>query len=118
MSRLKQTIDGATTRYECEDLDAGLPLHAHAPGPLEHDVHCLVGAVIVYLHPADHYVVRAGETAHPDTTRWHGIVPIIAGSVFVNTNDADNGQSNTVLESPHSAPQWVLDIRDQLISQE
>jgi hypothetical protein len=115
MSRLKQNINGSSVRYECEDLDAGLQMHAHPPGSgQEHDIHCEVGSLIVYIHPDEHYIVKAGETIKPDTTKWHGIVPLEAGTVFINTNDLDNGVSSTVLESPHNAPSWVLAIKENI----
>lgn len=116
MSRLKVSITGRATRYECEDLDAGVVMHAHKPGGgQEHDIHCVQGAVIVYLHPDEFHVVRAGETLKPDTSRWHGLVPLEAGTVFVNTCGAENEAFESVLDSPHQAPYWVLKLRDELI---
>lgn len=116
MSRLKQAITGRSARFECEDLDAGLPMHAHQPNSgMEHDIRCEVGAILVYVHPDQHHVVRAGQTLQVDTTRWHGIVPLEVGAVFVNTGGVDLGDSSsTVLESPHHAPDWVLAIRASL----
>ena len=108
MSRLHITVSGTASHYECEDMDAGLPLHAHAPGsPAEHDIRCDVGRLLVYLHPDGVHILEAGETLNFDNSRWHGIVPLTVGAQFTNTSRMVQDDAETVLESPHNAPEWV-----------
>jgi hypothetical protein len=112
MSRLKVSIRGTASSYECEDLDAGLPMHAHQPGSqMEHDVHCTAGSLIVYVHPNEHHILHAGETLNFDATRWHGLVPLEIGTKFTNTSNLIQDDFDSVLESPHNAPDWVLELR-------
>ena len=117
MSRLKYSVNGSKAYYECEDLDAGLIMHAHPPGSgMEHDIHCTKGSLLVYVHPNKHFIVNSGETLEIDTTLWHGIIPLEIGTKFMNTNSVDGGTFETVIESPHQAPDWVLKIRDSIQS--
>lgn len=114
MSRLKVSTRGCASYYECEDLDAGLPLHAHQPGSgLEHDVKCVAGAVLVWGTSGWWRILRAGDAPLEfDSTSWHGLVPLSVGTAFVNTSITAQGDFESVLDSPHLAPSWVLDARD------
>jgi hypothetical protein len=102
---------GRAVSYECEDLDAGLPMHAHAPGSgMEHDIRCDAGRILVWVHPDEAHVLEAGQRLAIDTTRWHGIVPLTLGAAFTNTTQGfEHEAATTVLDSPHHAPPWVID---------
>lgn len=120
MARLKQQITGTHIRYEAEDLDAGIGTHAHPPGSeMEHTTTCNAGACIVYIlgwkgAPSEARVLQEGESLDFDSTRWHGVVPLTVGATWTNiTAGITQDDMSTVLESPHNAPQWVLDFRSK-----
>lgn len=83
-------------------MDAGLPLHAHAPGSgLEHNVRCDSGRIVVFIHPDERHVLETGQTLSFDTTRWHGIAPLTVGACFTNTAQTSQPEFHSVLESRH-----------------
>lgn len=109
MSHLRVDIVGRVSTYTCIDLEAGLPLHAHAPnGGMEHDVFCESGSLIVFIHPNTTRTLVAGSRFKFDTTLWHGIYPLEVGTVFINTAQAEQPEFHSILESPHNAPEWAL----------
>lgn len=124
MARLKQDIYESGllfgSRYECEDLDAGLPMHAHTPVTGgDHNVICLRGSIIIYGDDW-HHVLKAGDVFDFDATLRHGIVPMNVGATFLNLSiigrpaSADAmtyDQKHTVLDCPHGAPEWVLKLQ-------
>jgi quercetin dioxygenase-like cupin family protein len=115
MNRLKIDVMGTSTRYECEDMYAGLPAHAHKPNSgLEHNIHCIKGEILVYVLPETYKILKAGDIYEFDSTQWHGIVPIEEGAVFVNTSTTLQEDFHSVLDSAHNAPDWVLRIRDSI----
>lgn len=111
MSRLKIDTVGKASRYECEDMDAGIPLHAHKPGSgLEHDVHCDAGRVLVFMLPQQAHILAPGETLAFDATQWHGLMPLEAGTRFTNTAQVEQEEFHSVLDQGHNAPEWALEI--------
>jgi hypothetical protein len=108
MSRLKVSTRGRSTSYVCEDMDAGLALHAHQPGSgMEHDIRCTAGRILVFVHPGDVHELANGDTLEFDATRWHGIKPLQVGAAFVNTSSMEQPDFDSVLDSPHNAPTWA-----------
>lgn len=116
MSRLKADTVGRSTTYVCEDMDAGLPLHAHPPGSgLEHDVTCLTGELLVFVHPHTMYRLRAGDRLEFDATLWHSVRPLIEGTSFVNTAMQEQEEFHSVLNSPHNSQDWARKFDTQML---
>jgi len=103
------TTAGRLIHYLCEDMDAGLPMHAHEPGAgYEHDVTCTAGRVVVFIHPGEVHELGPGERLVFDSKAWHGIYPLEPRSAFTNElPQQPQGDGTTVLHSPHNAPAWA-----------
>lgn len=108
MPRLKIDTVGHASSYECEDMDAGLPLHAHMPGSgLEHNIRCDAGRVLVFILPQRAHILSPGEVLEFDSTQWHGLMPLEPCTRFTNTSRIEQEEFHSVLDQGHNAPEWV-----------
>lgn len=85
-------------------------MHAHEPGsPMAHDIRCDDGRILVYCWPDQIHILQPADRLEFDSWRWHGVVPLTIGATFTNTNTVEQAEFHSTLESPHNAPQWVMD---------
>jgi hypothetical protein len=71
------------TEYHFDRPGDGLPMHQHGKDQ-EHDVLCVQGRVSV-VHTTGAALLKAGERAVFDSTRFHTVIALEPDSVVLNT---------------------------------